>query len=177
MEHHMETGLSQHRPRRTRRRPRFEIRYWIRRDLAAVLAIDEACAQWDCWTADDHLWCARQVNVIALVVEESVTGRIVGFVVYALEARSVRILRLAVHPDHQSCGVGTLMVDKMLSKLTHSNRRSRVVIDVDEQDVQMCGWLSGQGFIGTLIRGWNPDMDIGGDGIRFEWRVPDENHA
>ena len=80
------------------------IRWMIRRDMPAVLGIENSCFEF-AWNEDDFIRCLRQRNCIGMVAEED--DQVVGFMIYELHKNRLHILNFAVHADHRRSGVGT----------------------------------------------------------------------
>ncbi|MDA8746115.1 ribosomal-protein-alanine N-acetyltransferase RimI, partial [Rubripirellula amarantea] len=55
------------------------IRWMIRRDMPAVLAIENKSFEFS-WTEEDFIRCLRQRNCIGMVAEEN--DQVVGFMIY-----------------------------------------------------------------------------------------------
>ena len=118
------------------------IRWMIRRDLRAVLGIEaesfECLRQRNCI---DTPWAEE--DFIRMVAESE--NRVVGFMVYELHESQIHLLTLAVAVGYRRCGVGTQMIDKLLSKLS-IQRRSRIVVETLETNLpaqlffQTCGF-------------------------------------
>jgi [ribosomal protein S18]-alanine N-acetyltransferase len=122
---------------------KYPTRWMIRHDLPAVLAI-EAGSSNPPWDRQEFLGTLRHRSVIGQVAElpdESVGG----FVVYELRSRSIRVLKLAVHPGLRRQGVGTALATKLASKLA-DHRRIALVADVP------AGQVGGQLFLQSM--GW-----------------------
>jgi ribosomal-protein-alanine N-acetyltransferase len=107
------------------------IRWMIRRDMAEVLAIEEQSFEFP-WQEDDFVRCLRQRNCIGMVAEAN--ERIVGFMVYELHKHRLHVLNFAVHESVRRRGVGSQMVKKLVSKLSH-DRRSRIVLEIRETNL------------------------------------------
>lgn len=104
------------------------VRWIIARDLADVLAIDFDSYH-DFWGADDFRLRLGERQTIGLIAERG--DKLVGYMLYTLRTRSIYCPRLAVHPLFRRHGVGTSLVNKLVSKLS-THRRPRLVLDVDE---------------------------------------------
>jgi ribosomal-protein-alanine N-acetyltransferase len=116
------------------------IRWMIRRDMPAVLAIEKECFEFP-WHEEDFVRCLRQRNCIGMVAEAS--ERIVGFMVYELHKQRLHILNFAVSDRSRRRGVGSQMAKKLIAKLSH-DRRSRVMLEIRETN------LAAQLFFRTL---------------------------
>ena len=118
------------------------IRWLIRRDMPAVMGIENSCFEFT-WSEDDFIRCMRQRNCIGMVAERD--DQIVGFMIYALRKNRLHILNFAVHPDEQRSGVGKAMVCKLLGKLSHE-RRNRIMLEVRETNLDAQLFFSSLGF-------------------------------
>lgn len=143
------------------------MRWMIRRDMAEVVEIEKGSFEskpWETETFQKHL---GKTSVIGMVVEEEKTGKVLGFVVYQLYAKRVHILNLAVDQWLRRLGVGRVMVEKLIAKLSGSHRRSRITVEVEEE------WLGAQ----LLFRECGFGVErVERDGerlkIRMEYRLP-----
>lgn len=60
--------------------------------------------------------------------------KVVGFMIYELHKTKLRILNLAVHPEHRRIGVGIQLAEHLVRKLS-SHRRTRLVVEVRETNL------------------------------------------
>ena len=77
------------------------IRWMIRRDMPAVLRIENACFEF-AWNEEDFIRCLRQRNCIGMVAEDD--EGVVGFMIYELHKNRLHVLNFAVHPDQRRGG-------------------------------------------------------------------------
>lgn len=115
----------------TRDAVRTHIRWMIRRDMADVLAAERASFDF-AWTEDDFLRCLRQRNCIGMVAERN--DRVIGFMIYELHKTRLHVLNFAVAPDYRRNGVGHLMIDKLIAKLS-THRRTKITLAVRERNL------------------------------------------
>ncbi|TWU38936.1 ribosomal-protein-alanine N-acetyltransferase [Novipirellula aureliae] len=108
------------------------IRWMIRRDMPAVLAIENRSFEY-AWTEEDFIRCLRQRNCIGMVAE--LDDKVVGFMIYELHKNRLHILNFAVHPDARRRGVADSMVHKLLGKLSQE-RRNRIMLEVRETNLE-----------------------------------------
>ena len=123
------------------------IRWMIRRDMADVLGIENSSFEFP-WNEDDFVRCLRQRNCIGMVVEQD--DEIVGFMVYELHKTRLHILNFAVHQDQRRSGIGTGMVEKLKSKLSHQ-RRNRIVLEVRETNLEAQLFFKQQDFLALSV--------------------------
>lgn len=123
------------------------IRWMIRRDMADVLGIENSSFEFP-WNEDDFVRCLRQRNCIGMVVEQD--DEIVGFMVYELHKTRLHILNFAVHQAQQRSGIGTAMVEKLKSKLSHQ-RRNRIVLEVRETNLEAQLFFKKQDFLALSV--------------------------
>ncbi len=107
------------------------IRWMIRRDMPEVLEIENESFEFP-WTDEDFIRCLRQRNCIGMVAEAE--GRVLGFVIYELHNTRIHLLNFAVAPQYRRQGVGTRMIEKLVSKLSHQ-RRTRIALEVRETNL------------------------------------------
>lgn len=97
------------------------IRWMIRRDYSDVLAIDAASFS-HAMVESELMNILRQKNSIGIVAESESSEKILGFAIYDLEKDLIDIVRFAVHPEHRRQGIGTALLDKLISKLNPLRR-------------------------------------------------------
>ena len=118
------------------------IRWMIRRDMPAVLAIEQECFEFP-WYEDDFVRCLRQRNCIGMVAEAS--ERVVGFMIYELQKHRLHVLNFAVNEQFRRRGVGSQMAKKLITKLSH-DRRSRILLEVRETNLSAQLFFRSLGF-------------------------------
>lgn len=142
------------------------VRWSIRMDLPAVVEIDRVTSRFP-WTETDFLNALRMRSVIGMVAESN--DRIAGFVLYELFPHHLEIRNLAVHPEFQSQGVGSHIVDRMRGKLS-THRRTSLAATVRESNTGGQLFLRAMGFKARhFYRALFPDTGEGG--VVFEWRM------
>jgi ribosomal-protein-alanine N-acetyltransferase len=126
------------------------VRWLIQADFPAILAIERAsfplrCDQWGEAGFRELLRCREVIGMAA-----EAEGQPVGYMVYELGEKELRLLRLAVRPDFRRMDVGGAMVRKLAGKLA-SLRRTRIVADVPEANLPAQLFLRGTGFLCTGV--------------------------
>jgi len=144
------------------------IRWMIRRDLTDVLVAERASFEYP-WTEDDFLQCLRQRNCIGMVAETS--ERVVGFMIYELHSTRLHVLNFAVAPTHRRCGVGGLMVGKLMGKMA-SHRRAKITLAVRERNLPAQLFFRSQDFRATKVLR-NYYEDSGEDAFQMELSAHD----
>ncbi len=135
-----------------REQTRVHIRWCIRRDLPEVIDIEFSSYE-EAWSEEDFLKHLRERNCIAMVAETEFhgdEGKIVGFMLYLLEKDKLPILRFAVLPRYRRKGIGTQMLDKLKNKLS-SHRRTRITIDVPDNELRAHLFLKNNEFQGSIL--------------------------
>ncbi len=113
----------------------------IRRDMPEVFKIDkDSHNPWDEETFISHL---RQRNCIGLICETE--EKIIGFVICYLEKQAMSLIKMVVGKEHRRKKVGTLIIDKIKSKLSFT-RRKIIEFEVDDIDLGMQLFLRECGF-------------------------------
>ena len=132
------------------------IRWMIRRDMPAVLGIENKCFEF-AWNEEDFIRCLRQRNCIGMVAEDE--EGVVGFMIYELHKNRLHVLNFAVHPDHRRGGVGKAMIAKLLGKLSHE-RRNRIMLEVRETNLDAQLFFKSIGFKAiSVLRDFYDDTD------------------
>jgi ribosomal-protein-alanine N-acetyltransferase len=154
-----------------------KIRWMTPKDIDEVLQIEYGSFE-DVWTADDfkkHL--SKKTCVVMLAYRGNANSlQTVGYFAYQQDRTSFTLLKIAVHPDHRRHGIGTQMLDKLMSKLMGSCR-IRATAMVRDRDVisqkffRAMSWRSEK----VLRRYFPPEEDLkleADDGILFAYNVP-----
>ena len=118
------------------------IRWMIRRDMPAVLAIEEASFEFP-WSEEEFIRCLRQRNCICMVAERD--DEVVGFMIYELHKNRLHLLNFAVAPYSRRGTVGTTMIEKLVGKL-QPDRRNRIMLEVRETNLDAQLFFKSLGF-------------------------------
>jgi len=125
-----------------RQRLDVQLRWGIRRDMAEVMEIEQACFS-DPWTEEEFLAELKMRDRIIIVAERG--QQIVGYMIYVLTKHDLQLINFAVSPDFQRQGVGSQLIDKLKAKLSQQRRR-KIIDHVRETNVPMQLFLRSQGF-------------------------------
>jgi ribosomal protein S18 acetylase RimI-like enzyme len=124
------------------------VRWTIRRDLPEILKIESLTS--NPWKENDFLSFLRKDASIGLVAD--CNEKIIGHLMYSLYKDHYRISRIAVLEKHK--GIGTRLVGKLIAKLTPMSKRTRIVIEVPETNMEMLYFFRYMKFLATeVIRG------------------------
>lgn len=118
------------------------IRWMIRRDMPAVLEIEELAFEYT-WSESEFRRCLRQRNCIGMVAERD--DRVVGFMIYELHKHHLHLLSLAVHSKHPREGIGGELLQKLYSK-TYPDRRRFILTEVRETNLTAQKFFRRMGF-------------------------------
>lgn len=144
------------------------IRWMIRRDMPAVLAIEDQSFEFS-WTEDDFIRCLRQRNCIGMVAEQD--DQVVGFMIYELHKNRLHVLNFAVAQHVRRQGVGRAMVGKLLSKLSHE-RRNRIMLEVRETNLDAQLFFKQIGFRAvSVLRDFYDDSDEDAYLMQYRYRA------
>ena len=144
------------------------IRWMIRRDMPAVLAIESQSFEFS-WTEDDFIRCLRQRNCIGMVAEQD--DQVVGFMIYELHKNRLHVLNFAVAQHVRRQGVGRAMVAKLLSKLSHE-RRNRIMLEVRETNLDAQLFFKQIGFRAvSVLRDFYDDSDEDAYLMQYRYRA------
>jgi ribosomal-protein-alanine N-acetyltransferase len=159
----MSTGRARQKDRNT---TEVHIRWMIRRDMPEVIRIERASFEY-AWTEDDFLRCLRQRNCIGMVAEQGETVN--GFMIYELHRTRLQVLNFAVHPSVRRMGIGGLMVNKLVDKLT-THRRHQITLAVRERNLPAQMFFRKHGFKATrLLKNYYEDS--GEDAYQMEFQT------
>lgn len=133
-----------------------DIRWLIRRDMNAALAIEKACFEF-AWTEEDFLCCLRGRTCIGMVATNG--EAVLGFMIYELNKSMLRVLNFAVDPHFHREGIGSAMAAKLIGKLSQQGRRT-IEAMTRETNLPAQLFFASQGFRATeVVRGYYDDTD------------------
>lgn len=89
--------------------------------------------------------------------------------VYELHKEKMVVLNLAVHTDYLRQGLGTILTDKLKSKLS-THRRTLIEFSIRESNSVGQMFFSANGFMATKVLREEYE-DNGEDGYRMEYRL------
>lgn len=123
------------------------IRWGIRPDMPQIMRIERTTKY--PWSEAEFLAALRQRNSVIFVADTA--DGVVGYMVYELHEKHLRILNLAVHPEFQSRGIGTELVEKLKRKLS-SLRREHLAVSVRESNLAAQKFFQAMGFKACRVR-------------------------
>lgn len=130
-------GVTKKRPAKT------YVRWCIKRDMPEILDIERQSFGEFAWSEDDFIRCLRQRNCIGMVAD--CDDLIAGYMIYELHKARLHVLNFAVECDHRRMGIGTMMVNKLIAKLS-LQRRSRIHLEVRESNLAALNFFKAQQF-------------------------------
>lgn len=146
--------------------------YWMRKNYIPDMLEIEAYSSENFWGRKDFQNLLSQVNIQGYVVSR--LNKVVGFLMYELLDEELVILNLGVHPEYRREGVGSMLLDRLKSRL---KQRKRIVFDVRETNLPTQIFLKENGFRATnVMRAYFQDywLEDGPveveDAYSFEWR-------
>jgi ribosomal-protein-alanine N-acetyltransferase len=135
------------------------IRMMDRVDIAQVAALEETCFD-DPWLGEVIAWtiAKQQASGVVAIIQ----GKVAGYAIYQLEGDEegsfIRISRLAVHPALRRTGIGSLLCDAVIGRLTVARRR--IAGAVRESNLSSQLFMRSQGFIcSKMIEGYFSDYE------------------
>ncbi len=149
---------------------RVHVRWKIRRDMPAVLAIEDASSEFP-WCEEEFLRVLRHRQCIGMVAcnPPHEHGSVVGFMIYELHEAKLQVLNFAVVPDFRRRGVGRQMVAKLVGKLS-SHRRTHIDVLVPDSRLDAQLFFRASGFRAEdVMRGYFEDT--GQDAYRMRYRI------
>lgn len=100
------------------------------------------------WREEQLLATVRWKSNVGKVAE--INDRVVGYMLYGLELRVVRLLNFAVDYDFRRQGIGTAMVRQLQGKLS-ANRRNRIRLKISESNLDGQLFFKSLGFVATGV--------------------------
>lgn len=97
-----------------------EINWLIRSEMPGILVIENESFEFP-WSEEDFDKCLVQRNNIGMVAR--LDGELAGFMIYELMKDRLSLSNFAVGKEHRRKGVGTAMVEKLISKLSPERRK------------------------------------------------------
>jgi len=147
-------------------------RWMIRNDMKSVINIENLSFEYP-WSEREFIQLLRQRDCIGWVAESD--GNVVGFMLYELLPKQIRLLSIAVHPDFRRNLIGSEMVAKLISKL-NSMRRSNVVCNIRETSLSSQLFFRSLGFRAVKIeKAFYPDSNE--DAYVFKFFAHQEENA
>ncbi len=154
----------------TKQRINTHIKWMVRRDMPAVLAIEAQCFELP-WLETDFIQCLRNRNVIGMVATVENDTVVAGFMIYELHKHRLHVLDFAVHDDWRYKGIGASMVKKLTTKLS-SDRRSRVTLEIRDSNLDAQLFFKRMGFLCVrVLRDFYDDTTD--DAYLFQFRYAD----
>lgn len=138
-----------------------QTRWMIRHDLPECLAIEHASFPVP-WERSDFIRGLQRRDCISLVAED-VHARVIGYVVYGLDTRTVTLTNLAVHPCYRRRGVGSALMSRVDRAMQPRGRR-QIECEVVETNMEAIHFLRALGYRATGVV-W------GRDGERDAYRM------
>lgn len=150
------------------------IRWMIRRDMPAVLAIEQQSFEFP-WSEEEFIRCLRQRNCIGMVAERET--QVAGFMIYELHKNRLHLLNFAVAAELRRTGVGSSMVEKLAGKLT-ADRRNRIMLEVRETNLDAQIFFRQRGFRAiSVLRSFYEDSPEDAYLMQFRHRASVEELA
>lgn len=135
------------------------LRWMIRKDMPFVLSIEEQSFEHP-KSEHEFILILRERDVIGMVAE--VNDDVVGYMIYRLERKKLKLLSFAVHPECRRKGIGRAMIGRLILKLV-PGRRSRIETHVADTNLDCQLFLREMGFVCTKMeRGFyehSPEVD------------------
>lgn len=134
---------------------KYHTRYLIRVDMKRVLEIESTLPESELWLEEDFLESLRQRNTIGMVIEvideDNLKSKIIGYSIYELHKRYIKLSKLVICEEHRRRHAGETIIEKLKSKLT-TTRRTQLIAEAKEENVVAQMFLSKMGFFAN-----NPD--------------------
>jgi ribosomal-protein-alanine N-acetyltransferase len=125
---------------------RSAIRTFLPSDLRDVVQIERACFQF-AWDRKDFRDFFSRPHTFGLVLEAD--GEIVGYLCFHVTSKSVYMTNMGVHPDHQRCGHGRQLLERIKDRAVREGVPAYTVVRESNLPAQL--FLKANGFYATQI--------------------------
>lgn len=145
---------------------RVHIRWGVRRDMPTILDID-ALSYATPWSQEEFLSRMRERNCILFVATRVIArdvDEVLGYMLVWLHKHNIEVSRFAVHPAFRRRGIGSEMIAKLRTKLSH-HRRTWLSVKVPETALEAQLFLRESGFVAIGMVGQEREE------ILFQWRL------
>lgn len=122
----------------------------VRKDFEEVIEIEKFLHGKRAWTEKELTKVLAQRSNIGFVVEYDYN--VVGYMIYEMRDRSFNLINFGVSPWYQNCGLGRLLLGKLLAKADTHSRRNKVTAMVSEKNLEGLKFLKNNGFIAKKIK-------------------------
>ena len=145
------------------------VRWMIRSDTRDVLDIDADRYGADAMNEKELVYLLQQRNAIGMVIEDEDSAEIVGYMIYMLEKKSLRLVRIAV--KYQREGIGRKLIERLKTKVRNDAKRGRLVWVVPEYNLSAQLFARSMGFRCNRVSREAFEDFYGNpvDGYAFDW--------
>lgn len=126
-----------------------------------------------CWDQKALEATVKRKGYVAMVADHG--GLVVGYTIYRLHARSIEIVRLAVHPAFRNKGAGRAIINKLKGRLTDRETKKRAIprnkleVYLSEWNETGHSWTAKMGFLATEVVSGKPLTGTEEDLYHFEY--------
>ena len=123
------------------------MRFLHNHDLSSILEIEEQNFEHP-WVREDFISILRKRETTMMVSE--IDNKIMGYMIYELYKNHINLIRLVVPPECRRHGIGSALVNKIISKLS-TCRRNHIELEIDDDNLAVHLFLKSLGFHATNI--------------------------
>lgn len=143
------------------------IRWMIRKDLKYILEIENNSFEFP-WTEQDFITQLRQRNSVGMIIEND-DCTILGYMIYDLHKTKLDIINFAVSHNHRRQDLGSMMIDKLKSKL-FLGFRTELTVQIRESNISGLMFFHSHDFRATSIEK-SPYKECSDDAINIEYKI------
>lgn len=142
--------------------------YMHKKDLPAVVRIEEANHAWQGWGEKTFISSLREKNVIGITAK--IIDTVVGFVVYRVGEKEIEILKFETAREFENSRVKHLLLTKMKDKGHKYKKNVRVIFPEDRESIPKYEFFAKNAFKTRLKRNFFTEKnEIPQDGYEFLW--------
>ena len=159
-------------PRSATLTPKGELWFFTSASIEAATEIDSL--------ANEHPWKEEDFHITNnLGINGSgrsyhIDDQMVGFAIYYLHPLSVDLLNIAVHPKYQGCGIGSMLLADIVTRLVSGKRSFIRAIVRETRSNSVAMWFANRGFSDSrLVRNVPYEFNLFCDAFDMRYHVGD----
>lgn len=127
----------------------YYMRWIVVSDMQQIISIENQCFPFP-WDENDFEICLRKKNHVGIAIVEK--NKIIGYMIFSSEKNAYSIHSIAVDPQFQRKGFGTIMLNYLMIKIRSSvNGAKKINIMVSDQNLFCHNFLKKNNFIASKI--------------------------
>lgn len=127
----------------------YHMRWIVFSDMQEIISIENQCFPFP-WDENDFEICLRKKNHVGIAIVER--SKIIGYMIFSSEKNAYSVHSIAVDPQFQRKGYGTIMLNYLMIKMRSSaSGAKKMNIMVSDQNLFCHNFLKKNNFIANKI--------------------------